>query len=141
MVGLLRALLLAEAAGGLVLSIFLTMAASLTAQTRRRMPTVPIRFAAAGALMLGILAAIASRGARRRRSWSWTLAAMLQVIIAVATGIAIFTSSGTRSTSSVRGGRAGHAGPVDGIGASSARPGLAGRSAVRYLTGSVRFPA
>ena len=52
---------------------------------------VPLRFAAGGALLLGILAAIASRGARRRRSWAWTLAAILQVIIAVATGIAVLT--------------------------------------------------
>jgi hypothetical protein len=90
MVGVLRALLLAEAAGGLVLSIVLTMAASLIGADQGPDAAVPLQFAAAGAFVLGVFAAIASRGARRRRSWSWTLAAMLQVVIAVATGITIF---------------------------------------------------
>jgi hypothetical protein len=90
MVGALRALLLAEAAGGLVLSIVLTMAASMIGPENGPDASVPLQFAAAGAFLLGLLAAIASRGARRRRSWSWTLAAMLQVVIAVATGITIF---------------------------------------------------
>ena len=85
MVGVLRTLLLAEAAGGLVLTIFLSMAASVASADAE----VPLRFAAGGALLLAIFAAIASRGARRRRSWSWTLAAILQVVIAVATGIAV----------------------------------------------------
>ena len=89
MVGVLRALLLAEAAGGLVLTIVLSMAASLVGEQRGADAEVPLQFAAGGALLLAILAAIASRGARRRRSWSWTLAAMLQVVIAVAAGIAI----------------------------------------------------
>jgi hypothetical protein len=89
MVGVLRALLLAEAAGGLVLTILLSMAASLVGEQQGPDAAVPLQFAAGGALLLAILAAIASRGARRRRSWSWTLAAMLQVVIAVATGIAI----------------------------------------------------
>jgi hypothetical protein len=90
MVGVLRALLLSETAGGLVLSIFLTMAASMIGPEQGPDAAVPIQFAAAGAFVLGVFAAIASRGARRRRSWSWTLAAMLQVVIAVATGITIF---------------------------------------------------
>jgi hypothetical protein len=87
MVGVLRTLLLAEAAGGLVLTIFLSMAASVASPDAE----VPLRFAAGGALLLAIFAAVASRGARRRRSWSWTLAAILQVVIAVATGIAVLT--------------------------------------------------
>jgi len=90
MVGVLRALLLAEAAGGLVLSIFLTMSASMIGPEQGPDAAVPLQFAAAGAFLLGLFAAIASRGARRRRSWSWTLADMLQVVIAVATGITIF---------------------------------------------------
>jgi hypothetical protein len=91
MVGVLRALLLAEAASGLVLAIFLSMGASIVGAHAGPDAEVPLRFAAGGALLLGILAAIASRGARRRRSWSWTLAAILQVIIAIATGIAVLT--------------------------------------------------
>ena len=90
MVGVLRALLLAEAAGGLVLAILLTMGASMVGAEDGPDAAVPLQFAAAGAFLLGMFAAIASRGARRRRSWSWTLAAMLQVVIAVATGITIF---------------------------------------------------
>lgn len=91
MVGVLRALLLGEAAAALVLTIFLSMAASAVGANRGPDAEVPVRFAAGGALLLAILAAIASRGARRRRSWSWTLAAMLQVVIAIATGIAVIT--------------------------------------------------
>ena len=89
MVGVLRALLLAEAAGGLVLTIFLSMAASAVGAAQGPDAEVPLRFAAGGALLLAIFAAIASRGARRRRSWSWTLAAILQVVIAIATGITV----------------------------------------------------
>ena len=91
MVGVLRALLIGEAIAGLVVAIFLSMAASVVGAEGGPDAEVPLRFAAGGALLLGIFAAIASRGARRRRGWAWTLAAMLQVIIAVATGIAVFT--------------------------------------------------
>jgi hypothetical protein len=89
MVGVLRFLLLAEAAGGLVLTIFLSMAASAVGASEGPDAEVPLRFAAGGAFIVAILAAVASRGARRRRSWSWTLAAVLQVLIAVSAGIAI----------------------------------------------------
>ena len=89
MVGVLRFLLLAEAAGGLVLTIFLSMAASAVGAAQGPDAEVPLRFAAGGAFLVAILAAVASRGARRRRSWSWTLAAVLQIIIAVSGGIAI----------------------------------------------------
>ncbi len=91
MVGVLRALLIGEALAGLVVAIFLSMGASVVGAQGGPDADVPLRFAAGGALMLGIFAAIASRGARRRRSWAWTLAAILQVIIAVATGIAVLT--------------------------------------------------
>ena len=91
MVGVLRALLLTEAAGGQVLAILLSMAASHVGADQGPDAEVPLHFAAAGAFQLGVFDAIASRGARRRRSGSWTLAAMLQVVIAVATGITIFS--------------------------------------------------
>ncbi len=91
MVGVLRAALIGEAFAGLVVAIFLSMGASVVGAQGGPDADVPLRFAAGGALLLGISAAIASRGARRRRSWAWTLAAMLQVIIAVATGIAVLT--------------------------------------------------
>ena len=93
MVGVLRALLLSEAAGGLALAIFLSLLAGgqgdFVGGDAARSAEEGLRFAAGGALVFAILAAVASRGARRRRAWSWTLAAILQVIVAVTTGIAV----------------------------------------------------
>jgi heme A synthase len=43
-------------------------------------------------VLFAILAAAASRGARKRKGWAWTLSAMLQVIAAVATGIAVLVT-------------------------------------------------
>jgi hypothetical protein len=88
-VGLLRALLWAEAIGGLVLAIFLSLAAKAVGADGDTAAEEPIRFAAGGAILLAILALVASRGARKRRPWAWTLAAMLQVVAAVATGVAV----------------------------------------------------
>jgi peptidoglycan/LPS O-acetylase OafA/YrhL len=87
-VGVLRALLLGEAAVGLALTILLSMVASGVGGSTEE----TIRFAAAGAFLFAIFAAIASRGARRRRSWAWTMAAILQVILAIGTGIAVFVA-------------------------------------------------
>jgi hypothetical protein len=93
MIGLLRALLLAEAVGTLVLTILLSMGAAaqrdLLGGDPGRVAEESLRFAAAGAFLFSIFAAIASRGARRRRPWAWTLAAILQVIMAVGTGVAV----------------------------------------------------
>ena len=52
-----------------------------------------LRFAAGFAFLFGIFAAFASRGARRRRPSSWTLAAILQLTLAVGTGIAILVAT------------------------------------------------
>jgi hypothetical protein len=52
----------------------------------------PLRFAAGGAFLFAIFALFASRGARRRRPWAWTLSAMLQVVAAVATGAAVLVA-------------------------------------------------
>jgi hypothetical protein len=96
MVGVLRALLLAEAAAALVLAIFLSLLAGaqgeLVGGDAGRSTEEALRFAAGGAVLFAILVAVASRGARRRRPWSWTLAAMLQVIVAVATGAAVLVT-------------------------------------------------
>jgi len=96
MVGVLRALLLSEAGGALALAIFLSLLAGGQSEfvggDAGRSTEEALRFAAGGALILAILAAVASRGARRRRAWSWTLAAMLQVIVAVATGVAVLVT-------------------------------------------------
>ena len=95
MIGVLRLLLLLEAAGGLAVTILLSMLASeleasgADADLDR---AISIRFAAAAAFVFAILAAVASRGARRRRGWAWTLSAILQVLLAVGVGIAIITT-------------------------------------------------
>ena len=93
MVGVLRAILLGEAAGGLVLAIFLSLLAggqtAFVGGDSGRAAEETLRFAAGGAFVFAIAAAVASRGARRRRPWAWTLAAILQVIVAVATGAAV----------------------------------------------------
>ena len=89
MVGLLRVVLLVQATVGLGLAVVLSMVAresSADAET-------PIRFAAGGAFLFAIFAAVASRGARRRRRWAWTMAAMLQVALAMGTGIAVIAAA------------------------------------------------
>jgi hypothetical protein len=92
MIGALRVLLWVEAIGGLLVAIFLSMAAATLGAREGTSAEEPLRFVAAGAFVLAILALVASRGARKRRPWGWTLAAMLQVIIAVATGIAVLVA-------------------------------------------------
>ena len=96
-IGLLRALLLGEAALGLVLAIALSMVASglndFLGGEAGRAAEQTLRFAAGFAILWAILAAFASRGARRRKGWSWTLAALLQLILAIGTGIAILTAT------------------------------------------------
>jgi hypothetical protein len=88
MLTLLRFLLLAEAIAGLALAIYLSLVAgdaSVDAETS-------LRFAAGGAFVFAILAAVASRGVRRRRGWAWTLSAILQVVLAIGTGVAVMTA-------------------------------------------------
>lgn len=93
MIGLLRALLLSEAVAGLALAILLSLLAAAERDflggDAGRAAEQTLRFAAGGAFLFAIFAAIASRGARRRRGWAWTLAAILQVVLAIGTGIAI----------------------------------------------------
>jgi hypothetical protein len=90
-VGVLRTLLLAEAALALALTVFLSMLAGTMDSGLAADDATTARFAAGGAFLFAILAAIGSRGARRRRGWSWTLAALLQLVMAIGTGIAVLT--------------------------------------------------
>lgn len=83
-IGLLRALLLSQAALGLGLAIFLSLRAGELGDAE-----TAIRFAAGGAFGFAVFAAIASRGTRRRRSWSWTMAAVLQLALAIGIGVAV----------------------------------------------------
>jgi ATP/ADP translocase len=93
-------LLLAEAALGLFMAIYLSdvagdyRSALGDAGIEREEPT---RFAAGGAFVFAIAAFIASNGARRHRMWSWTLAAVLQLILAIVAGIALFAAGGEGS--------------------------------------------
>ena len=97
MIGLLRVLLLSEAALGVAAAVFLSVLAvaqrdflggesGVTAEQN-------VRFAAGGAILFAILAAIASRGARRGRRWAWTLSALLQLVLAISTGLAIMLAT------------------------------------------------
>lgn len=93
-VGTLRALLLFEAVAGVLLTIVLS---SLAAGVRGLDPAdigadAGVRFAASAAFIFAILAAIAARGVRRRRPWSWTLAAVLQLVLAIAGGMAVLAA-------------------------------------------------
>jgi hypothetical protein len=96
-VGILRALLLGEAAIGLLLAILLSMLAAAMRDSLGGDAGLAaeqnLRFAAGFAFLFAILAAVASRGARRRRGWSWTLAALLQLLAAIATGVAILVAA------------------------------------------------
>lgn len=97
MVGLLRALLLGEAALTLGLAIFLSMLASglraFVGGDDGRAAEETLRFAAGASILFAIAAAIASRGARRRRTWAWTLGAILQLVMAVGTGVAVLVAT------------------------------------------------
>ena len=94
MTGTLRAMLLLEAALGAVLAIVLS---SVAGGIRDLAPDdigadAGVRFVAAGAFVLAVLAALAARGVRRRLSWSWTLAALIQLVLAIGTGIAVLVA-------------------------------------------------
>ncbi|CAN5521115.1 hypothetical protein BH23CHL10_BH23CHL10_12930 [soil metagenome] len=97
MVGVLRVLLLSEAVATLALAIFLSLLAAamrgFLGGDIGRAAEEMIRFAAAASFGVAIFAAIASRGARRHRPWSWTLAALLQVVVAIGTGVAVMSAS------------------------------------------------
>ena len=96
MMGVLRALLLTEAIGGLILAVVLSLVAAalrdyLGGDPGRAAETT-VRFAAGGAFLFAIFAAVAARGARRRRRWAWTMAAVLQLALAIGTGVAVMTT-------------------------------------------------
>lgn len=92
MIGLLRGLLLIQAAAGLGLAVFLSLVADAVAGQSGIAGETAVRFAAGGTFLFALFAAIASRGARRRRGWAWTMAAILQVLLALGTGIAIMVA-------------------------------------------------
>ncbi len=96
LLGVLRALLIGEAVLGLGLTIFLSLVAvalgDATGGDEGLAVEERLRFAAGGAIIVVIGALVASRGARRRRPWAWTLAALLQLVLAIGTGVAILVA-------------------------------------------------
>jgi hypothetical protein len=96
LLAVLRGLLLGEALLGLGLAIFLSLLAAglrdFLGGDLGRSAEVTVRFAAAAAFLFAVFAAVASRGARRRRAWAWTMAAILQVVLAIGTGVAVMTA-------------------------------------------------
>ncbi|HVM25148.1 MAG TPA: hypothetical protein VM253_07120 [Candidatus Limnocylindrales bacterium] len=96
MLAVLRALLLTQAVLTLALAIFLSLLAAglrdVLGGDAGRAAEVTLRFAAGAAFLFSIFAAIASRGTRRRRAWAWTMAAVLQLVLAIGTGIAVMTA-------------------------------------------------
>jgi len=97
LVGVLRTLLIGEAALGLGVTIFLSLAAAALGNAiggdEGRATEERLRFAAGGAILFAIAALVASRGARRRRPWAWTLSALLQLVLAIGTGVAIIVAA------------------------------------------------
>ncbi len=89
MMTVLRFLLLAEAIAGMALAIYLSVVAGEAGADAE----TSLRFAAGGAFLFAIFAAVASRGVRRRRGWAWTLSAILQVVLAIGTGVAVMTAA------------------------------------------------
>ena len=96
LMGALRGLLVSQAILTLGLAIFFSLLAAglrdfLGGEAGRAAETT-VRFAAGGAFLYAVFAAIAARGARRRRGWSWTMAAVLQLLLAIGTGVAVMTA-------------------------------------------------
>lgn len=97
LVGVLRTFLIGEAVLGLALAIFLSLVAAALGDAiggdEGRATEERLRFAAGGAMLFSIAALVASRGARRRRPWAWTLSALLQLVLAIGTGVAIIVAT------------------------------------------------
>ena len=93
-VGLLRVLLLIEAAAGVALTIALSLVAAGISELSPEDigADAGVRFVASAVFIGAILAAIAARGVRRRRRWSWTLAALLQLALGIGTVIAVLAA-------------------------------------------------
>lgn len=73
----LRVLLLIEAGLALAVTIGLSLLAADAGANEEA-----LRFAAAGVFIVAIASAVAARGARRGRPWSWTTGALIQVAVA-----------------------------------------------------------
>ncbi|MGI8930402.1 MAG: hypothetical protein ACR2F5_03755 [Candidatus Limnocylindria bacterium] len=92
----LWALLLLEIAFAMAVTIFLSIAAGDQRNSIGGEAGVAAenstRFAAGGAFLFAIAAYFAFRGVRRRRTWAWTLSAVLQLILAISGAIAMLAT-------------------------------------------------
>lgn len=95
-VTVLWTVLLVEALLGLVVAIVLSLVAggySASLEGDGELAAEEgARWAAGGAFVFAIAALVAAIAARRRRPWAWNLAALLQLILALAAAIAMFTA-------------------------------------------------
>jgi hypothetical protein len=96
LMGVLRGLLLSQAILTLALAVFLSLLAAglrdfLGGDAGRAAETT-VRFVAGGAFLFAVFAAIAARGARLRRRWTWTMAAILQLVLAIGTAVAVMVA-------------------------------------------------
>jgi hypothetical protein len=93
LMGVLRGLLLSQAILTLALAVFLSLLAAglrdFLGGDAGRAAETSVRFAAGGAFVFAVFAAIAARGARLRRRWTWTMTAVLQLILAIGTAAAV----------------------------------------------------
>lgn len=90
--GVLRGLLMSQAILMLGLAVFFSLLAAAVRDFLGPAAETNVRFVAAGAFLFAVFAAIAARGARRRRRWSWTMAAVLQLIGAIGTAVAVIVA-------------------------------------------------
>jgi hypothetical protein len=97
LMGMLRGLMLSEAILALGLAIFLSLLAAglrdFLGGDAGRAAEANVRFAAGAAFLVAVFAAISARGARRRRRWAWTMAAIIQLAVAIGTGIAVLVAA------------------------------------------------
>jgi hypothetical protein len=96
LMGVLRGLLMSQALLAVGLTVFLSLLAAgfrdFLGGDAGQSAETSVRFAAGAAVLFAIFAAVAARGARRRRRWSWTMAALLQLVLAIGAGVAVMVA-------------------------------------------------
>ncbi|MGI8657594.1 MAG: hypothetical protein ACR2K4_02330 [Candidatus Limnocylindria bacterium] len=95
-IAILRTVLIAEALLTLAAAVVLSMLAAALSEflggSSGRAAEETVRFVAAFAFLVAVAGAVTARGARRARPWAWTAAAVLQLIVAGATAVAVLVA-------------------------------------------------
>lgn len=90
---ILRTVLMLEAlltlAAAIVLSMLAAALSDFLGGSSGRAAEETVRFVAAFAFLVAVAGAITARGVRRARPWAWTAAAILQLIVAGASAVAL----------------------------------------------------